>query len=139
MQKFWIQACTVVAVVGMLGVYNVKVDARKQAEKEAKAAYDLAMQEQNETASEYTDGTYEGEAEGFGGPVKVQVTVEQGQITAIDVLSHTQEDDAYYNSAVAVIDEMLEEQTTEVDTVSGATFSSNGIIGAVEDALGKAK
>ena len=49
------------------------------------------------------------------------------------------EDPAYYDQAVAVIDEMLKAQSSEVDTVSGATFSSTGLIEATEDALGKAE
>ena len=48
------------------------------------------------------------------------------------------EDKPYYKQAVSVLNEMLEAQSTEVDTVSGATLTSEGLIGAVADALGKA-
>ena len=60
-------------------------------------------------------------------------------LTAIDVLNADGEDPAYYDQAVAVIDEMLKAQSSEVDTVSGATFSSTGLIEATADALGKAE
>ena len=40
--------------------------------------------------------------------------------------------------ALPLLDEMLEVQSAEVDTVSGATLTAEGLIGAVEDALGKA-
>ena len=49
------------------------------------------------------------------------------------------EDTAYLDAASAVIDSILEQQSTDVDTVSGATFSSNGILHAAEDALRKAE
>lgn len=54
------------------------------------------------------------------------------------MVSAEKEDAAYFEAAQGVIDEILEMQSTDVDVVSGATFSSNGILGAVEDALGKA-
>ena len=85
------------------------------------------------------DGTYTGEAQGYGGPVKMEVTIENEQITDCTVLSAEKEDTAYFDAAQGVIDEVLDEQTAEVDTVSGATFSSRGILGAVEDALEQAK
>ena len=69
----------------------------------------------------------------------MEVTIEHGQITDCTVLSAEKEDTAYFDAAQGVIDEVLDEQTAEVDTVSGATFSSRGILGAVEDALEKAK
>ena len=65
--------------------------------------------------------------------------IENGQITDCTVLSAEKEDTAYFDAAQGVIDEVLDEQTAEVDTVSGATFSSRGILGAVEDALEQAK
>lgn len=83
----------------------------------------------------YKDGTYTGEAQGFGGAIDVSVTVEGGQITAIDIVSADGEDSAYLETAKSVIDTMIDEQSTNVDTVSGATFSSGGIRDAVEAAL----
>lgn len=85
------------------------------------------------------DGTYEGSGTGFGGEINVSVTIAEGKLTAIDVLNADGEDPAYYDQAVAVIDEMLKAQSSEVDTVSGATFSSTGLIEATADALGKAE
>ena len=74
-----------------------------------------------------------------GGTVSVAVTIQDGTITDVAIVSAKQEDAAYFDAAKGVIDEILEAQTTEVDTVSGATFSSNGILHAVADALGKAE
>ena len=91
-----------------------------------------------ESASGLTDGTYEGTAKGYGGPVTVSVTVTGGRIASIDVTSHAKEDAAYYNMAVATVDDILSAQTPDVDTVSGATFTSNAIKNAVILALEQA-
>ena len=142
MQKFWIQTCTIVACVSLIFVYNSTVNERTEAENIEKESYNKAMAEiesEKNAESNYKDGIYNGEAKGFGGTVAVEVTVENGKINKIDVTSHEKEDAAYFDSAIYVIDEMIDEQSTDVDTISGATFSSNGIIGAVKDALGKAE
>ena len=86
----------------------------------------------------YKDGTYQGSGTGFGGTVSVQVTISGGKITSIDVLSASGETPSYFASAQGVISRMISGQTPNVDAVSGATYSSNGIIQAVQDALSKA-
>ena len=83
----------------------------------------------------YPDGVYTGSAQGYGGTVTVQVTVENGQITSIEILSASGETDSFFARAKGVIDKILTAQTWEVDGVSGATYSSNGIKGAVQNAL----
>lgn len=83
----------------------------------------------------YTDGTYQGTADGFGGPVEVSVEVKDGQIKKVDIVSAKEEDEAYLSLAKNIIDDMINQQTTKVDTISGATYSSGGIKGAVEAAL----
>ena len=80
----------------------------------------------------YKDGTYTGEAEGYGGTTG-------DEITSINVVSAPGEDSAYLTQAESVIDSILSAQSTDVDTVSGATFSSTGILNAVDAALGKAE
>ncbi len=92
----------------------------------------------SETEGGFRDGVYTGEAEGYGGPIDVSVTIEGGRIASIDITSSENEDASYFNTATAVVDEILEEQTTAVDTTTGATFSSAGIINAVADALEQA-
>ena len=91
------------------------------------------------TASPYLDGTYEGEAEGFGGMITVQVTVENGQMTDLSILSADGEDSAYLSNAKDIIPKILEAQSADVDTISGATFSSTGIKNATAEALEKAE
>lgn len=86
-------------------------------------------------AIDVKDGTYKGSANGYGGKVTVNVTVSKKTMTAIDIVSAPGETDSFFQRAKGVIDEMLTAQSTDVDVVSGATYSSNGIIGAVKNAL----
>lgn len=88
-------------------------------------------------AAELTDGVFEGVGQGFGGELKVSVTVEGGKITKVEVLSHGDTAgicDAALEQVPAAI---VEKQTADVDTASGATLTSNGIIAAVKNALGQ--
>ena len=68
----------------------------------------------------------------------MEVTVADGKITDISILSAEGEDGAYLTMAQDIIPRILEGQTAETDTVSGATFSSTGIKNAVIQALEKA-
>jgi len=90
--------------------------------------------------SGYVDGTYTGSGTGFhNGTTTVSVTISNGQITNIQIIS-TQDDGKYYNSAFSsVTSKIISAQSSSVSAVSGATFSSNGIMSAVADALSQAK
>ena len=92
------------------------------------------------TASGYVDGTYTGSGTGFhNGTTKVSVTISNGQITNIETVS-TQDDGPYYNRAFSTISsEIISAQSSSISAVSGATFSSKGIMSAVADALSQAK
>ncbi len=92
----------------------------------------------SESEGGFMDGVYTGEAEGYGGPIDVSVTIEGGKIASIDIISSENEDASYFSTAKAVVDEIISQQTTAVDTTTGATFSSAGIINAVADALEQA-
>lgn len=91
----------------------------------------------NKIYKKYKDGVYEGVAEGFNGPIKVKVTISKGSITKVEILSH-KEDDPYFSKSKGVISKMLGKPGKNVDTVSGATFSSKGIIDAINNAVSKA-
>ena len=95
--------------------------------------------EQTETKkSVYKDGTYTGFGDGMNGKVKVSVTISQDKITSISV-GENSEDEEYLAEAKGVINRIIASQSTDVDVISGATYSSNGIIGGVNEALSKAK
>ena len=139
MREFWIRVVSLIMVVGILVGYNSVFDAREKNEEIEKLKAQVTetlSAESND--SNYKDGTYQGEAEGFGGTVAVEVKVEKGKITAIEIVSAQKEDGAYLSMAKDIIPKIIEAQSTDVDTISGATFSSTGIKNASQEALEKA-
>lgn len=86
----------------------------------------------------YADGTYSGEAEGFGGPVSVEVTVEGGEIASIDATGDDETPD-FWEEALVTVDDIIAAQSTDVDTETGATASSDAIVAAVDAALADAE
>ena len=85
--------------------------------------------------AETADGVYEGTGAGLNGAIKVSVTVSGGKITEVKVLEHSEtagiSDPAIEKIPAAIV----EAQSADVDIVSGATFTSKGIIEAVKNAL----
>ena len=97
------------------------------------------VEEVFEEPSAYLDGVYTATAEGFGGPITVQVTITGDTITDITIVSHDGETTSYFAKARSVVSAILETGTPAgVDAVSGATYSSTGILNAVKQALAKA-
>ena len=88
----------------------------------------------NSSSSKYKDGEYTGSAPGYHGDVKVSVRVEGGQIKDIRIVENS-DDAEYFEKARSLISDIVSKQSTDVSVVSGATYSSNGIIGAVNNAL----
>ena len=85
----------------------------------------------------YADGTHIGTGEGYNGTITVAVRIADGQITGVTVVS-TSDDSSYWQSATAIIDEVVEKQSADVDSVSGATYSSKGLKEAISNALATA-
>lgn len=85
----------------------------------------------------YADGTHIGTGEGYNGTITVAVRIANGQIIGVTVVS-TSDDGSYWQSATAIIDEVVEKQSTDVDSVSGATYSSKGLKEAISNALATA-
>ena len=141
----------------MLTALDEAAKAREEAEAAAQAAKAEAAKSDTSAATEekseentedsaedsgdnyYKDGSYTGSGQGFGGTIEVQVTLKNDEITDIQVTSASGEDSAYLSQGEGVINSIISAQSTDVDTISGATFSSTGIINAVNDALGKAE
>lgn len=127
--------------------YEAREAAAKAAEEKAakerasaEAAAEKKAQESADTEQGvYAEGIFIGEGSGFGGTIQVQITIAEQQLTDIHVISAPGEDAAYLSMAQGVIDTILSSQSTAVDTVSGATFSSTGILMAVDNALAKAE
>ncbi|MGP1570124.1 MAG: FMN-binding protein [Eubacteriales bacterium] len=89
-------------------------------------------------AQKYKDGTFTGSAMGYAANITVSVEIKGDVIKSINITSH-KEDSPYIDDAKAVIGKILTSQSADVEAVSGATFSSNGIKGAVKQALANAK
>ena len=90
-----------------------------------------------EAAPELAANEYIGEANGFGGPIKVKVTMDGDKIAKIDVLSHGDTPGICDKAFASIPQAIIDAQSTQVDVAAGATFSSKGIMAAVEDALSK--
>lgn len=141
--NFAIRTVSLLLILGVLWQYQriaasrATVVAERQQLIDEVETYNASLTEQTENGG-YKDGTYEGTGIGFGGEITVSVTVADGKVTDITVLGADGEDPAYYDQALAVLDKIVSAQSTEVDTISGATFSSTGLIDAAADALGKA-
>lgn len=113
---------TIIESAGMESVEETEIE-NTEAAAVLDGAFDLA------------DGTYEGSANGFSGKIKVSVVIKNQTIRSINILSNS-DDAAFFNRAKeGVTASILAKQSTDVDTVSGATYSSRGIINAVKDAL----
>lgn len=113
---------TIIESAGMESVEETEIE-NTEAAVVLDGAFDLA------------DGTYEGSANGFSGKIKVSVVIKNQTIRSINILSNS-DDEAFFNRAKeGVTASIIAKQSTDVDTVSGATYSSRGIINAVKDAL----
>lgn len=147
-KNFILRVVNLLLILAVLGRYQqvavVRAAAAAERQQEIReveaynASLQKAAQEAEEAEAGIQDGTYEGSAFGFGDLITVSVTIKDGRITDISVLDASGEDRPYYNQSLPLLDEMIDKQSTAVDTVSGATLTSEGLIGAVADALGKA-
>lgn len=82
------------------------------------------------------DGTYQGVAQGYGGPVTVEVEVVNGEIASVTAIDHSESAGISDPAFEQVPDAIVASNSTQVDAASGATLSSNAIMGAVSNALG---
>lgn len=140
MKNFWIRIVNVAAIIVIIFGYNMVTEAREKDDEIAKLSAQIQSEEAGgDTAGSYKDGSYEGTATGFGGDITVKVTVDGGKITAVDIVSAEKEDGAYLTMAEDIIPKIIDAQTSEVDTISGATFSSTGIKNATAQALESAQ
>lgn len=148
--NFFMRLVCFCCIIAFLNSYQVQaknkavLEAENRAEIEAVESHNREIQarisadqgiEQN---GFYKDGIYQGTGQGYGGSIETELTVENGFVTAIKVISSKDEDPVYMDQASRLIGKMLDAQSNDVDTVSGATFSSIGLIESVGDALGKA-
>ena len=101
----------------------------------ANASLQVVSAEAAAPSTRYADGVYTGQGQGFRGAVSVQVTVSGGRITDVTILSSQDDSDFFQRAQSGVIPAILNAQSVNVSAVSGATWSSRGILEAVADAL----
>lgn len=89
-------------------------------------------------AQSYTAGVYTAQANGNNGPVTVEVEVSDAEILSVKVTEHAETAGLSDTPIERIPAKIVEGQTLAVDTVSGATNTSNAILKAAEDALAQA-
>lgn len=87
----------------------------------------------------YKEGTYEGNAEGHIGPIKVQVVTDQYEIKKIVILEQQETPVIAEIVYEKIPPKVIKANSPEVEVVAGATYTSNGLIKAIKDGLNKAK
>jgi len=112
-----------IAVVGVMGLTMLALTACGGAEK---------------ASASYNDGTYAGEGKGFGGAIKVELVVEAGEITELNVVEHAESEGISDPAFEGIKAQLIEKQSDELDVVSGATKTSEGLIEAIKAALPQA-
>ena len=111
----------------------------KDSANSSNASSDSQGSDANSASGAYKDGEYLGKASAYNGNVEVKVTISGGKITAIDIVKTKDDEEYFFDAQKKVIPEILEQQSTDVDAVAGATTSSEGIAHAVQKALEQAK
>lgn len=84
------------------------------------------------------NGTYVGTGKGNNGDIKVEMKVEGGEIASVTVLEHAETPGLSDDAIEKVPEAIAAGDTLAVETISGATYSSKGIIAAVEDCIRQA-
>ena len=117
----------------------VEASGDKASTNSSDASSDSQAIDEDSISGAYKDGECFGKASAYNGNVEVKVTISGGKITAIDIVKTKDDEEYFFDAQKKVIPEILEKQSTDVDTVAGATTSSEGIAHAVQKALEEAK
>ena len=145
-KNFIIKSASLIVIIAGIVYYQRNALAWKASEEANKAEiaeveeYNKNMAGKEKAALQlYNDGVYSASADGFGGIIKTEVIINNGNIEEVNIVEAENEDKAYLKMARAIINDIIEKQSADVDTISGATYSSTGILNSVEKALSKAK
>ncbi|WP_313132580.1 flavocytochrome c [Anaerocolumna sp.] len=124
--------------IGLVLVCSMVVSLTACGSKKQQTNGETVTTTEEKQVSGYTPGEYEGVSSGYGGEMKVKVTVDETSITKIDIISHADTPGVSTNAFDQIPPAIIEQQSLAIDVVSGATFSSLGILNAVQDGLKKA-
>jgi uncharacterized protein with FMN-binding domain len=131
-------ALHLVEVGGFVGFEAVKLSVMRSLNGES-SAVSILKGNVDTSQNQYKDGTYTGVGTGYGPQLTVEVTIKSNKITDIKIVSHNEKQSRFYQPAFNEIPaKIIEEQDPVVDVTTGATYSSYGIMEAVNDALSQA-
>ncbi len=133
---FAFKAANVAVVVGLLAWFCSWAAQTQQAD----AAVQKQIQEAERAANRgpyVTDGAFLGTAQGYGGAITVRVSIENGYIEQLEIVSAENEDAPYLDQTRRLLTDVVNANTSAVDVVSGATFTSAGILNGTTEALQK--
>ena len=141
MNKYKSLAMALAMAMAFSACGNTATDTKEETKEEVKQeeVKDETSKEENESTTDLATltGDYEGTAKGYGGDINVKVSLENGEIKAIDV--DQKETEAVGGAGLARIKDMvIAQNTTDLDYISGATISSAAFLSAVNDAIEKA-
>lgn len=127
-------------IVGSIGtsfIGNFEANNQQQVDSNVKSS---STTESSEVSNgKYKNGTYQGTASGYAENLNVEVKVSNGEISKIDIVSHNETPKFFEKALELVPNEIIKKQSTNVDAASGATYSSQGIMKAVGNALKEAE
>lgn len=131
---FGMKAVNLALIVSLLVFFSTWA-AKAQAHDE-EVAQQIAAAERAASRGPYAvDGVFEGSAQGYGGLVHMQVEIVNGYIDRVDILDASSEDAAWLEMAIVLPERIVNAQSTEIDIISGATYTSVGILNATNEAL----
>ncbi len=150
MRQFVIKCVNLIVIAMVLLSYQKYAIARADLvaahEAEEKKAQDLEeeyarmVEEVEESSIGLKDGIWEATGQGFGGDITLQVSIQDHKITNVEILSAQGEDPEYLSMAETLLSEIVDAQAVDgLDTITGATFSSKGILAAAKQALEEAE
>ena len=136
LRYFAAKAVNLVIIVAALTLFNtwaIKANAHDELVEQQ-----IAEAERAASRGAYaTDGEFEGSAQGYGGPVKMKVVIDNGYIDAVEIVDASKEDEAWLDMCLGLPAQIVKVQTTNIDVVSGATYTSAGILNGTTEALQK--
>lgn len=141
-KSFFTKLVNLLCICAILFIYQGFAEKRQDKitamEEKANAERLEAARNSQQKESLYIDGTYTGSAQGFGGIVEVELVIKGGVIASARATSADKETPDYFKQAEKIFEKVVNEQSVDVDVVTGATYSSNGIINGLKEALEKA-
>lgn len=135
MKKYRLLLIPILALVLVLTINTVeeKITQEPTAPKEVSADYDESY-----TRGDLKDGVYEAQADGFNDIIAVRMTVEYGRIAKFEVIENNETEAVAKNALINIPFAIVENQSVNIDTVSSATETSEGIIKAARDCIRQA-